>query len=43
MILDLTQQITQAQIAFGLMIISVAVTYYVFTQKPTKADQGKKK
>lgn len=38
MILDLTEQITQAQIAFGLMVIAVAVTYYVFAKKPTKSD-----
>lgn len=34
--IDLTPQITQAQIAFALMVIAVAVVYYVFAKKPTR-------
>jgi hypothetical protein len=43
MVLDLTAQITQAQIAFALMVIAVAITYYVFAKKPTKSDWKDKK
>lgn len=31
--IDLTQTITQAQIAFALAVITIAVVYYVFAKK----------
>lgn len=34
--IDLTHTINLAQIAFALMIIAVAVVYYVFAKKPTR-------
>lgn len=33
---NLDQIITQGQIAFALMVIAVAVVYYVFAKKPTR-------
>ena len=33
--IDLTQTIIQAQIAFALGLIAIAVVYYVFAKKPT--------
>lgn len=35
--IDLTPTITQAQIAFFLAVIAVAVVYYVFAKKPTRS------
>ena len=34
--IDLTPTITQAQIAFALAVIALAVVYYVFYKKPTR-------
>ncbi len=34
--IDLTPQITQAQIALALVIIAFAVVYYVFAKKPLR-------
>lgn len=38
--IDLTQQLTQAQIAFFLGVIAVAVVWYVFGKKPTKRSKN---
>ncbi len=35
--IDLTPQITQAQIAFALMIIAGALVYIAFGKKPSKS------
>lgn len=43
MIIDLTEQLTLAQIASALVIIAIAVTYYVFAKKPTKSEHRDKK
>lgn len=43
MIIDLTEQLNLAQIAFGITVIAVAITYYVFAKKPTKSDHKGKK
>lgn len=37
--IDLTPQITQAQIAFALMVIALAVVWYVFGKKPTRSKR----
>ena len=37
--IDLTPQITQAQIAFFLGVIALAVVYYVFYKKPTRTKR----
>lgn len=37
--IDLTQTIIQAQIAFALAVIAIAVVYYVFGKKPTKTKR----
>lgn len=34
--IDFTQNITQAQIGFALMVMALAVVYYVFYKKPIK-------
>jgi len=34
--INLDQIITQGQIAFALMVVAVAVVYYVFAKKPTR-------
>ena len=35
--MNLDSVITQGQIAFALLIIAIAVVYYVFAKKPTRS------
>lgn len=37
--IDLTQTVVQAQIAFALAVIAIAVVYYVFVKKPTRTKR----
>lgn len=37
--IDLTPQITQAQIAFGIAIIATSAVWYVFGKKPTRSKR----
>jgi hypothetical protein len=37
--IDLTQTITQGQIAFALAIVAIAVVYFVFAKKPTRSKK----
>jgi len=37
--IDLTQTLAQAQIAFALAVIALAVVYYVFAKKPTRTKR----
>lgn len=41
MILDLTEQITQAQIAFGLAIIAFLLAWIAFVRTPSR-DQSRR-
>jgi len=40
--IDLTETIVQAQIAFFLAVIAILLFYYVFAKKPTKGKSSKK-
>lgn len=37
--IDLTQTITTAQIAFALAVIAFAVVYWVFAKKPSRSKR----
>lgn len=37
--IDLTPTITQAQIAFALGLMAIAVVYYVLTKKPLRQSR----
>lgn len=37
--IDLTPTLNQAQIAFALAVIAIAVVYYVFAKKPTRSKR----
>lgn len=37
--IDLTPQITLAQIAFGIAVIALAVVWYVLGKKPTRSSR----
>lgn len=43
MILDLTEQVTQAQIAFGLAVIALLLVWIAFVRLPEQGKRDRKK
>jgi len=43
MVIDLTPQITQAQIAFFLGVVALGIVYFVFYREPKRPRDKKKK